>query len=177
MAMLWEKVVVTAREFLETKNINDSYLFNDPVFRAKLVHYDWDLSFSAASIACELIWKASIGKESITDGQRLDRLFSPSPVATHCNFRGCRSFKTGNVPELGAIVFYRRGNSWQGDMSIIVGVAEDKQSFTVIGGRVLEGSNSQFINLEQREKRMGLPFKSDKLNLLGFVYAPEKEIN
>lgn len=62
-------------------------------------------------------------------------------------------------------------------MSVVVGVAEDKQSFTVIGGRVLEGSSSQFINLEQREKRMGLPFKSDKLNLLGFIYAPDKEIN
>jgi len=82
MAMLWEKVVVTAKEFLETKNINDSYLLNDPLFRAKLVNFEWDLSFSAASIVCELIWKKAIGSESLNDGHRLDRLFSPPDAGT-----------------------------------------------------------------------------------------------
>lgn len=176
MAMISERIVVTAKEFLEIRNINDSTVFNEPIFHAKMVHYDWDLSFSAASVMCEIIWKIAIGRDSVTEYQRLDRLFCPSPIATHCNFRGCKSYKTGNLPEIGAISFWRRGNSWQGDMAIVVDVAENKEVFTVISCRTMEGSHNKFLQLEQREKRMNLPFKNDKLNQIGFVYAPDREI-
>jgi hypothetical protein len=176
MAMIWEKIVVTAKEFLTDVNINDSFLLNDPTYHAKVVHFDWDLSFACSSMVCEIIWKKSVGRESLTEFQRLDRLFSPSPIATHCNFRGCKAYKTGNVPEPGSIAVWKKGNGW-GHMAIVVDVADNKEYFTVIEGKVMEGSDKQFLTLEQKEKKTTLPFRSDKLNLIGFIYPPNREIN
>lgn len=177
LAMLWEKVVVTAREFLGDRNINDSKEMNDIMFQMKQVDFDWGIQFSAASLMAEIVWKIAIGKENTQEMRRLDKLFSPSPIATHANFRGCNSYKTGTLPEKGAIVIWRRGNSWQGHMAIVSDVSENKMSFDVIEARVLIGSEGNFLQLlEQRGKMVGLPFKDDKLNIIGFVYPPNREI-
>lgn len=177
MTLICEKVVVTAKEFVTTKNLNDNKEFNEPIFQAKLRHFNWDLSFSASSIFCEVIWKIAIGKDSLSEWGELDKVFSPSPVATHANFRGNRTYKTGNVPELGALVFWKRGNSWQGHMAIVTGVSDDKQTFDIIEGRALTGSEDKFINVqESKAKKIGLPFCTDKLNILGFVYCKNQEI-
>lgn len=178
MTLIWEKIVVTAKEFLNDKNINDCRDFNEPMFMSKMVEYDWDLSFSASSILCELVWKIAIGRNNITEYRRLDRLFSPSPIATHSNFRGCRSYRTGNVPERGSLAIWKRGNTWQGAMALVIDVAADNSAFDVIDGRILQGSENRFIQLEERKgKRMNLPFQNDKLNLIGFVYPPNREID
>jgi hypothetical protein len=178
MTLIWEKIVVTAKEFLNDKNINDSFEFNEPLFQTKLKHFDWDLKFAAASIFCELVWKEAIGKHSLTEFQQLDRLFSPSPIATHSNFRGCRQYKTGNLPEPGALAIWRKGNTWQGHMAIVTSVSDDQSQFNVIDARAMEGSQSLFLSIEERpDKKMGQPFKNDKLNLVGFIYAPNREIS
>lgn len=177
MTLVAEKIVVTALEFLETRNINDSHDFNDPLFKTKMNEYGWDLSFSAASIVCELIWKIAVRGGGMSEYRQLDRLFSPSPVATHCNFRGCPEYKTGNLPEVGAIAVYKKGNGWKGTMLIVVKVSEDKKSFDGIEGRVLEGSDEKFLTLEMKNRVVGLPFKTDKMNLIGFIYPPNREIS
>lgn len=177
MALISEKVVVTAKEFLETRNINDHPSLLEPFQQTKSRYFNWDLSFSASSLGCEIIWKIAIGRDSLSEWQELDRLFSPSPIATHANFRGNKTYKTGNIPELGALVFWKRGNSWQGHMAIVTWVSEDRQTFDVIEFRALNGSEDKFINAEEKKgKRMGLPFCNDKLNLLGFVYCKNQEI-
>ena len=177
MTLIWEKVVVSAKEFLTSKNINDAPQINEPIQQAKLRNFNWELSFSASSLFAEVVWKIAIGRDSLSEWQELDRMFSPSPIATHANFRGNKTYKTGNIPELGALVFWKRGNSWQGHMAIVTGVSDDKQSFDVIEGRALTGSEDKFINVqESKGKRMGLPFCNDKLNILGFVYPKNQEI-
>lgn len=177
MAMLWEKVVVTAREFLGDKNINDSKEYNQPMTLTKLIQFDWDPQYAAASIMAEIVWKMAIGVESLREWQRLDRLFSPSPVATHANFRGCKSYITGNKPQKGAIAVWRRGNSWQGDIAIVSDVSEDLTTFDVIHGEALHGSTEVFIKVEERKgKRVGMEFRFDKNNLIGFIYPPDREI-
>ena len=175
--MLWEKVVVTAKQFLNDKNINDSSELNEIMFRMKQVDFDWDMQFSAASVMAEIVWKIAIGKENTQEMRRLDKLFSPSPIATHANFRGCRSYKTGTLPEKGALVVWKRGNSWQGHIAIVSEVSPDKSMFDIIEGRILLGSEGSFIQVkEQKGKMIGLPFKDDKLNIIGFVYPPNREI-
>lgn len=178
MTLLAERIVVVTREFLTDKNINECKEFNEPMFRAKLNHFGWDLPFAAGAIVCELIWKIAIGRESLGEYTNLDRLFSPSPIATHANFRGSKNYKTGSLPEVGALAVYRRGNSWQGYMAIVTNVPDDKQSFDVAEGRILDGSEDRFLTLtEKTGKRMGLPFREDKLNLVGFIYPPNRTIN
>lgn len=178
MTLIAEKIAVTAREYLETRNINDSRDFNEPLFQTKLNEMSWELAFAAPSIVCELIWKMAVRGGGMSEFRMLDRLFSPSPVATHANFRGCSQFKTGNCPEVGSIAVWKKGNSWQGHMAIVVRVSDDKKSFDVIEGKILKGGQEQFLTLEEKkDKKTGLPFKTDKLNLLGFIYPPEREIS
>ncbi len=178
MAFISEKIVVTAKGFLNGSNINDARELIEPIYQVKLAHYNWDLQFAAGSIFSEVVWKMAVGKNSLSEWQELDRIFSPSPIATHANFRGNRNYNTGNMPELGALAIWKRGNSWQGDMGIVVNVSDDKQSFDVISARILSGSDKQFLMVQEgKGKRIGLPFCNDKLNLLGFVYPKHKEIN
>jgi len=175
--MLWEKVIVTAKEFLGDKNINDSREFNEPIYRAKLLHFGWELQFAAAAVFVETVWQISIGRETTTERQRLDRLFCPSPVATHANFRGCREYMTGNLPQKGAIAVWVRGHSWQGHMAIVSEVAPNKDHFDVIEGRILTGSEGNFIRVqESKNKCIDESFSVNKLNLKGFIYPPNREI-
>lgn len=177
MTFIAEKIAVIAREFVETRNVQDSKDFNEPFFQTKLAHFDWDMQYSASSIGAEIVLKSAWGAESIEDWQLIDRICSPSAVATHCNWRGCKRLKTGNIPEVGAIAFYRRGNSWQGSMSIVIRVAEDKERFDVAETRfIIDSGSGQLKTIEVKDKRVLLPFKSDKLNLLGFGYPPNREL-
>lgn len=181
--MLWERVVVTAKEFLGDKNINDCREFREPIFQSKLIQFNWDPQFYASSVFCELIWQISIGRETTTERQKLDRLFSPSPLATHANFRGYRGdrnsgdYATGNLPQRGAIAIWQRGQSWQGHMAIVTEVSSNRDTFDVIEGRILVGSEGKFIQVkESLGKESGLPFSREKLNLKGFIYPPSREI-
>lgn len=176
MTMLCERVVVTAKDFLEGNNINYCSHFTEPFYQAKLIHFGWDLQFSACSIFAEIVWKIALG-ETTTDRQRLDRLFTPSPIATHANFRGCKEYETGNVPEKGAIAVWMRGNSWQGSMAIVTEVSDDKETFDVIEARVMAGSAGKFIQVkEYKGKSTTNQFGREKMNLRGFIYPPNREI-
>lgn len=176
MTMLWERVIVTAKEFLQTTNINYCKEFVEPIYQTKLIHFGWDIQFAASSVFVEIVWTRSIG-ETVNERQRLDRLFCPSPIATHANFRGCKDYKTGNVPEKGAIAVWAKGNTWQGNMAIVTEVSEDGKTFDVIEARVLTGSNGAFMTVnEYKGKSTTLPFSKEKLNLRGFIYPPNREI-
>lgn len=180
MSLVAEKIVVTAREFLETRNINDSHDFNEPFFQTKIKETGWELAFAAPSIVCELIWKIAVRGGGNSETRVFDRLFNPSPIATHANFRGSKHscVSTGNCPEPGSIAVWKKGNGWQGHMAIVIWVSEDKKTFDVVEGKVLAGSEAKFLTLEKKEgKRTDLPFKNDKLNLIGFLYPPNREIS
>lgn len=178
MTLVAEKIVVTAREFLETRNINDSYDFNEQFFQTKIKDFAWGLEFAAPSIVCEIVWRSAMRGGGTVEVRHLDRLFSPSPIATHANFRGCKEFSTGNMPQPGAIAFWKKGNSWKGMMSLVLSVSADNKTFDVAEGKVLTGSENQILTLEEKKgKRTDLPFKNDKMNLMGFVYPPNREIS
>lgn len=178
MTLVAEKIVVTAREFLETRNINDSYDFNEPFFQTKIKDFGWGLEFAAPSVVCEIVWRSAMRGSGAIEVRHLDRLFSPSPIATHANFRGCKEFSTGNLPQPGAIAIWKKGNSWKGMMSLVLSVSADNKTFDVAEGKVLTGSENQILTLEEKKgKRTDLPFKNDKMNLMGFVYPPNREIS
>lgn len=177
MTMLWEKVVVTAKEFLNDRNINDYKGFNDPLYQTKLQEFDWPPQFYASMVFCENVWQAAIGSEGLNVWRQLNVLFSPSPVATHANFRGNRMYKTGNLPELGAVAIWKRGNTWQGHGAIVTEVSSDKRLFSVVEARAITGSENTFLDVrEAKDKSADLPFRAEKLNLMGFIYVPDREI-
>jgi hypothetical protein len=113
----------------------------------------------------------------MSEWRQIDRLFSPSPIATHSNFRGTKNFKTGNLPEIGSLVIWRRGIGWQGRIAIVSSVVENKSSFDIIEGFALTGSTKNILNLKEVHNiPANNPYGREKLNILGFVYPPEREI-
>jgi len=174
MTKVAEKIVVTALEFLETRNINDSFDYTEPLYQTKLKEFGWPLSFAAQSIVCELVWKIALRGGGMVEFRQVDRLFS-----THANFRGIEKgsggFTTGNVPEPGAIAIWKHGNTWKGEMGIVISVSEDKKEFEQAQGKCLTG-NTKFLTLERKKKRADNPWKNDRLNLIGFIYPPNREI-
>lgn len=177
MTMVSEKIVVTAKEFLNGRNINDSFEFNEAFYQTKIKEFGWPLSFASASVFCEIVWKIALRGGGGVESRHLDRLFSPSPVATHANFRGCTLFKTGHVPEPGSVAVWRKGYGWHGMMGIVTNVEQNKTTFDIIEGRVLQGSENKFLHIvEKNGLNSDMPFKSDKFNILGFIYPPNREI-
>lgn len=176
MDLIKERIVAEAKAFLNERNINEANEYREPLYQNKLSLFGWDLAFSAASIFCEIVWKRSY-KGYVLNHNELDRLFSPSPVATHANFRGCGSYNTGNVPELGSLAVWRRGNTWQGAMGIVIAVSPDMSTFDIMEGRTMEGSAGKFIKTQEGlGKKLSLPFAPDKLNLIGFIYPKKQDI-
>ena len=179
MTKVAEKIVVTALEFLDTRNINDSFDYTEPLYQTKLKEFGWPLSFAAQSIVCELVWKIALRGGGMVEFRQVDRLFSPSPISTHANFRGIEKgsggFTTGNVPEPGAIAIWKHGNTWKGEMGIVISVSEDKKEFEQAQGKCLTG-NTKFLTLERKKKRADNPWKNDRLNLIGFIYPINREI-
>lgn len=176
MTMLSERVVVTAKEFL-AKNINDSRELNEILNRTKWNTFNWSPQYAAASTVCEIIWKMAIGRETQRCWQQLHHLFSPSPVATHANFRGCLDYKTGNLPQKGSIAVWKLGNQWKGDMGIVTEVSDDNMYFDIIRGSTLQGSEDIFFKVsERRGNQTESPSRQDKMNLIGFIYPPDREI-
>ncbi len=179
MSMVWEKIVVTAKEFIEEKEFKKCSQLTEPFYQSKVSDFGWNLKFGIASIFCEICWKIGLTADSISEYNKLDRLFSPSPIATHANFRGARGqYKTGDLPEAGALAIWRRGSSWQGAMGIVSKVSPDRKSFDIIEARVRDNGDddNEIIVMESYGKKVGLDCKSDKLNLIGFVYPPRREI-
>lgn len=179
MTKVSEKIVVTALEFLDTRNINDCFDYVEPMYQVKLKEFGWPLPFAAQSIVCEIIWKIGLRGVS-SEVRQVDRLFSPSPISTHANFRGLEKgsggFTTGNTPEPGAIAIWKHGNTWKGEMGIVLTVSEDKKEFEQAQGRCLTG-NTKFLTLEKKKKRADNPWRNDRLNLIGFIYPPNREIS
>lgn len=177
MTLVSERIVVTAHEFLNKSNINDCKDYQEPIYQNKIKEFAWDFSFSAPSIVCEIIWKISLRGGGMAEWRQLERLFSPSPIATHSNFRGSQNFKTGNLPEIGSVVVWRRGIGWQGRIAIVTKVGEDRKTFDVVEGFALTGSIKNILSLKEiKNIPANNPYGREKLNILGFIYPPDREI-
>lgn len=165
---LSEKIKTVASSYVGQQEISGNKGFKNPSFQKKMQDCGWQIGQSWCAYFSELVWKEAFGK-SHPSYSTLDRLFSPSAVSTYSNFKGNVIFKCGNVPKVGALVVWRQGNGWQGHIGIVESVI-DKDTFQTIEGNTNSAGGREGIEVARKTRKLGLPFKSKGLNIIGFVY-------
>lgn len=162
-----ERIINVANSYLINNNIAQSDNYNSYWLREKKDAFGWNDAYATHSYFAEIVWKEAYGIDS-RESQWIDKLFSPSPIATHTNFRGSKHFRTGISPHLGAIAVWRNG--WHGYMGIVSTVYPDGNLFDMIIGQWENGKVR--VNLHF-SRDADTEYKKDGYNLVGFVYPKE----
>ncbi len=167
--MIEQKIVQIAGSYVGQQEISGNKGFKNPAFQKKMQDCGWQINNAWCSFFAELVWKEAYGKSNPLYNT-LDRLFSPSAVATFGNFKGHpTNFKTGDKPKVGALVVWRYGNGWQGHIGIVESI--DKNTFVSIEGNTNKDGGREGIEVARKHRSLGMPFRKQGLNLIGFVYA------
>jgi hypothetical protein len=169
-AFLSEKVISAARSIIGQKEISGNLGFNDPVFQKRMMDVGWHKGESWCCYTAELIWKTAF-TQSHPLYTEIDKLFSGSAIKTFSNFKDSSHFETGSTPRPAAISIFRHGKGWQGHAGIVVPVI-DVKSFHNVEGNTNSTGGREGIEVAEKVRSLGQPFKSDGLNIEGFVYLP-----
>lgn len=162
-----ERIISIANSYLINNNFSQSEEYQSVWLQDKKDAYGWNDAYSMGAWFTEIVWKQAYGPEC-PEWTQIDRLFSPSPISTHTNFRGSRHFRTGAMPELGALAIWKNG--WHSYMGIVVSVSHDGNMFDMIIAQL--ENNKIRVNLHfSRQAQM--EYKKDGYNLVGFVYPKE----
>lgn len=165
---LGHKIAVIAAGYVGQQEITGNKGFKNSAFQKKMQDCGWQIGQSWCAFFSELVWKEAFGKSHPAYAS-LDRLFSPSAVSTYSNFKGSTTFKCGNTPKLGALVVWRQGNGWQGHIGIVESIV-DATTFRTVEGNTNSAGGREGIEVARKTRKLGLPFKSKGLNIIGFVY-------
>jgi hypothetical protein len=160
-------IINVANSYLVNNNIGQSDSYNSDWLAAKKIAFGWNDAYATHSYFTEIVWKDAYGIDS-KEWELIDRLFSPSPLATHTNFRGSKHFRTGTSPSIGALAIWRNG--WHSYMGIVSTVYPDEKLFDMIIGQWENGKVR--INLHIA-RNADTEYKKDGYNLVGFVYPKE----
>lgn len=172
-----DRIIASAKSIVGQKELPGNSGFKDPKFQERMKTAGWNKFESWCIYTAEDIWDNGMGPDHplilITD-----KLFSGSATATWANFSHSDKFQTGKVPKPGALALYQYGNTWKGHGGVVIPQIIKKPSGIYVYDNVEGNSNSQGgregIEVAEKVRQTGQPFKAQGLNLLGFVYAPEQ---
>lgn len=168
---LADRVVRIAKSIVGQKEISGNAGFQDPDFQKRMIEVGFKKKEAWCAYTGELVWKEAFG-ENHPLYPLLDQLFSASATKTFSNFEQNENFTTGQVPKKGALAIWRQGKGWQGHLAIVI---EDTPGpeFKTVEGNTNAAGGREGIEVADKIRQTGEPFKAKGLNLLGFVYLPE----
>ena len=170
-APLADNVLAAAHSILGQKEEPGNSGFKDKTFQLRMQQCGWSKGESWCAYTAELIWKTGFGKDHKRFAE-LDTLFSGSAVKTFENFAKSLNFLHGDHPKPGALVVWRHGNTWQGHIGVVTEVMNDNQ-FKSIEGNTNAAGGREGIEVAEKIRKVGQPFTSSGLNIIGFIYLPE----
>lgn len=168
---LADRVVMIAKSIVGQKEISGNAGFKDPGFQKRMVEVGWKKLEAWCAYTGELAWKEAFTTQHPLYAE-LDKCFSASAVKTWENFKKSKHFKTGQVPKRGALVIWRHGSGWQGHLGIVIKELP-KPDFETVEGNTNAAGGREGVEVANKMRRTGEPFKAKGLNILGFVYLPE----
>lgn len=168
---LTDRVVKIARSLIGQKEIAGNAGFNDPGFQKRMAEVGWKKTEAWCAYTGELIWKEAFTAQHVLYAE-LDKCFSASAVTTWENFKRSKRFKTGQTPKRGALAIWRHGKGWQGHLAVVVDEMP-KPDFQTVEGNTNAAGGREGIEVADKTRKTGEPFKAKGLNLIGFVYLPE----
>lgn len=164
-----ERIASIANSFLANGDFRIQQEYNSSWFLDKKRCFGWNDAYAMGAWFCEIAWKKGYG-DSSEEWQQIDRLFSPSPLATHTNFRGSKYFRTGTIPEIGALAIWRNG--WHSYMGIVSAVSNDGNLFDMI---IAQQQNGKIVINNHFSRSANMEYKKDGYNLIGFIYPKESD--
>jgi surface antigen len=170
-----DNVVLIAKSYLNKYEKKNNSGFIDAEFEKKMKAVGWGVGQSWCAYFTELVWKEAFkvdAKISVEYYQSLDKLFSGSATATFANFSHSSLFKTGSTPKIGALSVWKHGNSWKGHIGIVSEII-DATTYKCIEGNTNSAGGREGIQVAEKVRKTGQPFKANGLNLIGFVYLPQ----
>lgn len=163
-----EDVIRIANSYIGKTETPNNSGFKDAVFQKKMEQVGWIKSAAWCSYLAELIFKEAAGDDKVMFDM-LGRLFSGSATATFKNFDLDKTFATGKIPKLGALVIWRHGVGWQGHTGTVVEVI-DKDTFRSVEGNTNDVGGREGYIVAKKTRLANKPFSAKGLNLVGFVY-------
>lgn len=168
---LAERVAKIASSLIGQKEISGNAGFKDPGFQKRMVEVGWKKKEAWCAYAGELIWKEAFTIQHPLYAE-LDKLFSASAVTTWNNFKKSKYFKTGQQPKKGALAIWQLGKTASGHLGVVI-VELPVPGFETVEGNTNAAGGREGIEMADKIRKTGEPFKAKGLNLLGFVYLPE----
>lgn len=168
---LSQLVIAAAKSIIGQKEKPGNSGFTDPLFEARMKSVGWKDGEAWCTYTGELIWKQAITPDHSLYSE-LNKCFDGSAVKTWQNFKRSKSFKTGSLPKEGALAIFQLGRGWQGHLTVVIEL-KDAGRFQTVEGNTNGSGGREGIEVAQKIRVTVAPFKSNGLNLLGFVYLPE----
>jgi hypothetical protein len=170
--MIAERILRQSEAFLGQVEVEGNKGFKDAKFEALMKSVGWKQGDAWCSYFCELVWKQAYGVKS-PYWKMIDKLFTPSATATFANFSGSATFKTGKVPQPGALVVWQYGSGWKGHIGICMNKVEKNGYFDTIEGNTNKAGEREGMYVLRKKRALYNPYKANGLNLLGFIYPTE----
>jgi hypothetical protein len=168
---LADRVVRIAKSIIGQKEISGNAGFQDPDFQKRMVEVGFVKSHAWCTYTGELIWKEAFIEQHPLYAE-IDRCFSSMATVTWQNFKASKLFKTGQLPKRGALAIWKYGNGPSGHLAVVV-EEMPAPKFETVEGNTNDSGGREGIEVADKIRRTGEPFKAKGLNLLGFVYLPE----
>ncbi len=167
--MITEQIKKVAESYIGKRETPNNSGFTDKEFEKRMKEVGWAKSLSWCSFFCELVWKEAYNSAVIN--KELDKFFSGSATATYKNFELSGTWKVSKKPSVGAVAIWRFGNDWRGHAGVVTEVSEG--SFKSVEGNTNSSGGREGIEVAKKTRKLGEPFKTKGLNLVGFIVPKE----
>jgi hypothetical protein len=171
--MIENSIILIAANYLGQKETTQNSGFQDPAFQAKMEKIGWETGEAWCASFAKLVFLESY-QNDLARLSELEHLFSKSAVQTYRNFDES-NWKTRNkdgspitVPQVGALVVWRKGRSQSGHIGVVVQVNTPTDYESIEGNTNDEGAREGY-EVAVRRRIIRRTFDSDGLNLLGFI--------
>lgn len=115
----------------------------------------------------KLIWKKAYRKHETLSGV-VNRMLNGSALMSYNNMKNNKSFELCDEPLPGSIVIWRYGNTDKGHAGIVIAKI-DANTFKTIEGNTNQHGSREGEIVAEKLRTLIRPFKSDGLNLIGFI--------
>jgi hypothetical protein len=170
-----KKIVELCYKYEGKEEVKGNMGFKDDIFEQKMEAVGFEKGQAWCSYFAELAWREAYGNFNSLLDNILDKLFSANAVKTWENFKKCKKFKTGIVPEVGDLVvwaYYRNGEPkkngiWTLGHIGVITKPEQLYFYSMEGNTNSQGGRE---GIEVAEKKRDYDFyKNNGLRLLGFI--------
>jgi surface antigen len=151
-----ESVIDIAKKYVGQMEKPNNGGFVDALFEAKMKATGWQIGWA---------WCASFAKLCFKEAGKDIKVFNPSALET---FKNAQKYNVpiSDKPDVGSVVIFQHGNSWQGHTGIVTEVVDEKHFKTIEGNTNNDGSREGNAVCE---KTRVMVTGTNGLNVKGFI--------